>query len=233
MRMNRLGLKEMIEHIESSIINGEEDIAINTEFGRLVVEVDHDNYGPETNVVIDDWSFAPASTKLNYSISGFKADYYVCICNPVSTLSLHLKVVEAVYRIMFKHILSIDVDEAIVDAAIMIHRHDIENKSLTVNSLVNDFTKNVMSRFIRNNDMVQWLVRDHFERKLSDAKLIIEAGCELFDKEYSILWQNFIHPDEYNRKMFGLILYVSKAEGINLYNETKFLERKVSYIIQN
>ena len=232
MKMNKMGLNEMVTYIEQAILDEKKDIVVNSEFGNIIVEVDYDTHGPETNVIIDGWAFAPSHARMTASIIGFKADYYVCICNPTSALSLHLKVVEAVYRIMFKHMLRVDITEDVVDAAIMIHRHDVENKPLRINALVNDFSRYSISMMVRNNDMVQWLIRDHFERRLAAAKHIIEAGCELFDKEYSTFWQNVIHLDDYNRKMFGLILYVCKKEGINLYSKIDGLYRPQTYVIK-
>lgn len=221
-----MDIDEAINYIKNSIVMDNDDIIVNTEFGRLVVEVNHEDYGPETNVIVEDWSFAPDTVNM----LDIKADYYICIVNPVSDLSLHLKVVEAIYRVMFKNMIGVDIDDEVADAAVMIYRRDHEKKQYNVNLLMHDFLRYNLNILSRRDDMVKWLVRDRFERKIKDAKRVIGLSCNLFDNEYSDIVYDVINNDKFSRKIFGLILYVAKENGINILNQITTTEQKAFFV---
>lgn len=215
--MRIMEIDDCIRYIERNIESGNNDLIISTEFGKLVIEVNYEDYGPETRVLVDDWNNAPP-TRFNMVNLNCKADYFVVICNPSSKLSLHLRVVEAMYRVMFKRSLNIDISDDVADAAILIHRYEKEGRQLTANMLYHDFCKYNLNMMVRNNDMVQWLVRDHVERRLSDAKKIVNAASNMLDNEIAIGSYRCIYIDNYSRQIFGLLLYVSKELGIDLRN---------------
>lgn len=213
--MKAMEMVESIRFIERNVEIGNNDIIMDTEFGRLVIEVNYEDYGPEARVIVEDWSDAP-DTRFNMMNLNCKADFYVCICNPSSGLTLHLRAIEAMYKVMFRSMLRVAISDDIADAAILIHRYEQEGKQLTLNMLVHDFSRHNLNMMVRGNDMVQYLVRDHFERRLSTAKQIIAESCEMFDNEALRGMYHCVSMDNYSRQIFGLMIYVSKAAGIDM-----------------
>ena len=229
--MKIMEIDECIKFIENAITSGNKSVIANIEFGKLLIEVNNQDYGPETTVIVEDWSFAPP-THINMINMDNKADYYVCIANPSSPLTLHLRIVEAIYRVMFRSMLGVTIDGDIADAAVMIHRHEHEGKTLTTNKLYHDFCEHNLNILVRKNDMVQWLVRDHFDRRLKTAKSIIAKACKIFDDEYTTgYYADVISMDKYSRKIFGLILYVADLNNINIHSRIMFSQTKTVHIV--
>ena len=222
--MKTMEIQEIIRFIEKNIEIGNTDLIIDSEFGKIVIDVNYEDFGPEHRVFVEDWSDAP-DTRFNMMNLNCKADFYVCICNPSSGLTLHLRVVEAMYRVMFKSMLRVDISDEVADAAILIHRYEQEGKHLTTNMLVHDFCKYNLNMMVRNNDMVQYLVRDHFEKRLAVAKKIVAESCEMFDREALRGIYRTVSMDNYSRQIFGLMIYVSKLAGIDLRNRVMLTTR--------
>lgn len=216
--MKIIEFEEAIRYIEKNIEIGNNDLIVNTEFGKIVIDVNYEDYGPDVQVLVENWSTAP-DTKFNMINVNCKADYYVCIANPSSKLTLHMRVVEAMYRVMFKNTLEVDITNEIADAAVLIHRYEKEGKMLTVNMLHNDFCKHNLGIMVRGNDMVQWLVRQHVERRLDDAKKIVIEASEMMDMEIASGGYHYVCMDNYTRQIFGLMLYIAKKHNINLRNK--------------
>ena len=212
----KLEIKDIINHIERLIRMGKSGFTVDVRFGKLFVEVNTENYGPEISVIADEWSNVSNTYNLNNKKGQF--DYYICIANPTSNLNLHLKVVEAIYRVMFLNILNTTVSDDIIDAAVLIHRYEQEGRKLTVNMLTNDFCKYNLGLFVRNDDMVKYLVRSNYEYRFAAANRIINDSIDILEYEARSRY-NWLHNyDNYYKKMIGLIIYAAKSKGINIHN---------------
>ena len=213
--MNELEMNEAIDFIEKAINAGNSDIVVNTEFGKLVIDVNYEDYGPNETVIVEDWNTAPV-TDFNMTHRNCNIDYYVCITNPVSELNLHLLIIEAMYRVMIKCFLCVDIDHDIANAAVMIHRLEIEGKLLTVNMLYHDFLKHRINKITRHDSMVQYLVRQHVQTRFQNAKALIQNSSKLYHSavHFGVYQDNA--DSKYTRQIFGLMIYIADEYGIDL-----------------
>lgn len=222
--MKMLNVDEAIKFIQNAIEERQKHVILNTKFGKLFVSTNCKNFDPGVNIIIEDWNITgPKNPCFNISGITNDVDYYVCICNPSSELRLHLLCIEAVYRIVFKSLFKIDISNDVVDALLIIHSYEKDKVTLTNSELSIDFINNNLGRFVRKDDMVQWLVMYHFESRLNLGIKVIDESEELFKNECKFSVCKEIKNNTYDRKIFGILLYVTKQLGIEIKNNENVL----------
>jgi hypothetical protein len=205
---------------------GNSEVIVDTEFGKLFIEVNTEDYGPEVSVIVNEWTVTPNAFGTNNIKC--KIDYYACIANPTSPLNLHMKVLEAIYKVMFLKLLKVKVSDDIIDAAILIHRYENEGRPLTINMLVNDFCKHNISIFARNDDMVKYLVHNMFENRINAAKRILKECASIFDYRIDGRSACINNCSNYHRQMIGLMIYAGKKVGVEVQSNFAMLRDRDS-----
>lgn len=212
-----LEIGDVIKFIESAIISNSNDIIVETKFGKLFIDTDCKQFDPNVNVIIEEWKITgPENNCFNINNINNNVDYYICICNYNSDLKLHLSCIEAIYRAIFKSIFKIDISDDVIDALLIIHSFEIDNKTLTTNILSDNFCKYNLGFFKRKDPMIRWLVEDHFKKRIYAAQLVIDKSEELFNDTSNYSNYIDIKYNNYYRKIFGIILYVSTKMNIDI-----------------
>lgn len=205
------GMNRTINFVENKIKHGITEFVLDMDFGTIVVEVNYKDYSPANRVIITDWDVAK-NTNYNMVNYNAKADYHVVIANVDSDFALHMRVVDMWYRLMFKK-MGYDVSEAIIDAAIMIHFAHYDGKCITINSLYHNIMKKKIGFMARQDDMVQFLVREYITNRINAANKIISDAGNAFDEKFNAKEDIEIithRGDAYTRLINGLRLIVKK-----------------------
>ena len=207
MEQIKMNMRSAVLAVESAVNSGKDSLIINSEFGVIGIEFNGFSIGNSLHpAIVFPWKEAP-DTDWALKNADKTLDYYASIDIIYSEISDHLAIIEALTRCMFLNLGCKYPDDGIIDAAVLTYIKYYDDKELTVNSLVHEFTHNHLNIIARNMDDVVVVVRELIENRISVANSIITKSNEFFNeyKNNTQIIGEFY--DKYCEKLFSIALY--------------------------
>jgi hypothetical protein len=209
------GLQDGIEYIETSIKAGKKNWVMNTDFGKVCVEV-VDTYDMIDPVDICEWRYAP-ETDFTKTHQQLKADFYLEIgsVGKKNSFSRHVRVIEGMIQVLFMSCLHTDVPQKIIDAAVQVYLEEFEDKKLTQN-FINDTFKDANLSFLdKRNPILVALAENVIATKMELADEVIdEAGIILsqYRNTYHFVQLDFGFIANTSERIFAIMLYAATKD---------------------
>lgn len=203
----KMNIRNAVLYTEGCINLGRNGFFLDTEFGKIGVEVNpFKEMDPFHPVLIVEWEQSPmtswAADKKNSN-----ADYYVGI-NIFEKRALdHMAIIEAMSRVMLYHTGITEPDDRVINALIWAYMNNYDQNKLTINSMMAEYVTIHIGLMARNMLSVQSVVRELFQQRLDSANDIIEVGAELLLSYNKQEDTEFI--DKYSEEVFGIFLYIN------------------------
>lgn len=203
----KMNIRNAVLYTEGCINLGRNGFFLDTEFGKIGVEVNpFKEMDPLHPVLIVEWEQSPM-TSLAVDKRNSKADYYVGI-NIFEKRALdHMAIIEAMSRVMLYHTGITEPDDRVVNALIWAYMNNYDESNITINSMMAEYVTTHIGLVARNMLSVQYVVRELFQQRLDSANDIIEVGNELLLSYNKQEDTEFI--DKYSEEVFGILLYIN------------------------
>lgn len=178
--MNRtrpVDIPTAVRIIEKYIKAGEYGFFVETDFGRVAVEITYEEFDRNNQIHVCAWSDAPA-TGWCLDNRDEQADVYVNVGLRVknSDMATHLRVVEAVTRVAMSHFMGHNLSQEKVDAGIISYVRYVDENEPTLNALEEEFCKVNLPIITRRNEIVRDLVRQNIKNRIRNAENEINVG---------------------------------------------------------
>lgn len=214
-------LQESVEYIHTCIKAGKGGFLMQTEFGKVVVEIFTYGYDIFDPVDVVEWTYAP-NTRFCLDNADVSADYYMSIgdCGK-SSLLRHIHIVQAMIKLLFMNCLHQKVDQKVYDAAVTLYLKEFENKNLSQNLLEKEFGKCNLSLIQKSSKLIDAMLSNLILMRVENAQDVIKES-DMILKQYKNTY-HFVSPDlQYVEEhicepILGVLLYVaSKDPSISL-----------------
>lgn len=207
-----LDISTAIEFMDTSVRSDVDGFFINTDLGKIAVEVTHEDYEVLNPIEIYPWQHAPA-TRWCMMNRNEDAVWYVSYGIDVraSRTWIHMKSVEAMTKIIFTNFVGTAITQDLVDAGVLSYLRSIDHKVITVNFIEDEFCRTALSLLVRSNDTVREIVRQNIQYRIKNANTLIEnATGYLYSRGICDRIVN-IGESEYNTNMVSLITYAKMS----------------------
>lgn len=225
-----LELVESIDAMENAIMAGKLGFFINTQFGKLAVEIPND-FDVMNPVTVDYWDDAP-KTKWTMKNNNKQADIYVSIGvhDKENIKFVRMKSIEAFHRAFFLAALGVDIGQDVSDAAVIAYTKDVEKKTLTRNFIESEYLKIHFNPITRNDQMVHNMVSDIILSRQEAAKKVQKFGDIFLSMNNNII----TFATQYNRDIFSIVCYIlANIEDPSVLNRHRFsmiCDRAIQYL---
>lgn len=212
----KMDIRSAVNYTEAQISHGIGAFFVDCEFGRVCIDT---NPFADTNPIhpclVTTWKEAP-DTKYASAKSSENADYYAAIDIYNSMVSDHMTIVEAFTRCIFMHLGFTNLDDFIIDTAVFMFIDNYDVFTLNLNMIEREFRKNHLRSIPRKDKVIQALVRELFQRKITMAENIATKSRVLLDQHLKANpAQDTVFYDQYCKELFGLILYANNEAKEN------------------
>lgn len=191
--------------VENALLAGRTGFNVNTDFGRIVVEM---NTMFEDNVIVVPWIDAPP-TKFAMLNRNEHHDFYVSILPGKTKYITHTRVIMAITKCLFLNIFpNEELGESIIDASIKSYLIGIDGHVPTINAVCRDWAVDFMTPIVRNETSVKNLIRDMIIRRDDSANDVLIKAEEIISNS-----SKNMYDDKYYRSIMGIIMYIGNLIG--------------------
>lgn len=220
MKMNKtvnMKMREAVLYSESRINAGLSGFFVNTEFGKVGVELNpFHTIDPLHAVTILTWEQCP-ETMWAVKHKDSNADYYVGINVFGKSIMDHNSVIEAFSRVMLFNMGIEEPSDNAVNAMVESYKMNYDETTPTINSMMAEYCMTHMNMAARNFQSVQAVVREMIQQRLETARDVIDIGQELlgvYVTNNEIPNDYFV--DKYSENVFGILLYCHMRNKKNM-----------------
>ena len=221
----KLNMRDAVLKTEAEINYGRKGFFIDTEFGKLGIEINpFRELDPLHPVSLFSWEQSP-DTQWAISHRNNDADYYVGINIFGIKNSDKMAMIEAISRAMLFDSGFVDPEDNIIQAMIVCYLTNYEEANITINSMVSDYRECHLNGLIKMASMsapIETVIREMFQLKMNSGRDIIDMGSELLavQRNAGRVPENFFN-DKYCEEVFGILLYARMKQERSLESSLK------------
>lgn len=216
-QMIRMNMRSAVLYAESQINSGKEGFFVNTEFGKVGVEINpfHD-IDPFHPAVVLPWEESP-ETLWAIKSRNIDADYYLGINIFETEVSDHMAIIEGFTMVMMMNSGFTNIQDNIINAAVSSYINNYDERNITINAMSHDYIITHMNTMAKGMKSVQMIVRELFQQKIDAGKDVIEIGSDLLKsyKDSGKIPEGFFN-DKYCEEIFGIMIYANMKQEKNV-----------------
>lgn len=194
-----------VEFIENAIMVGKSGFTLNTEFGKVGVEI---NNVFEDTIIVVPWIDAP-DTRWAMKYRRSNNDFYMAIRPGKTEAMTHARVIMAVSKaVLMTTFKDVDMPEDVVDAAIKAFMIGNENYVPSLNASCEDWAIEFMNPIVRRESSVKNLIRELIIRRDEAANKVLIRSEDILRNRCGAKMLSSLSTDPYRRSMAGIMMYM-------------------------
>lgn len=205
-----LDMVTAVEYCENAINAGNTGFIMNTEFGRIGVELSIDK--DMDRVTVNEWCNAP-NTRWAMIHRNINCDYHVIILKGKTKYVTHSRVIEALSVCLLMNIFHEEPSQKVIDSAIMIYLQHIDKRLPPVNMLQHEYAANNINPIARVDSSVHYVIRELITTRWNSAEEVMDIGRKLTRSPRHGWTPDMIslYNEGYYQDFVAIILYMAES----------------------